>query len=155
MLTNVLVFPLDRPENRVLLGRKKQGFGQGKVVGFGGKLELGETIAEAAVRELKEESGLFAKPQNLWYAAYLEFVFPAKPEWNRVVHGFRLEFWQGEPQESEEVLPHWVDLNELPFDEMWDDSKMWLPQMLRGQKIRMKFVYSEDNHTVELVEELE
>eukprot|EP00051_Salpingoeca_urceolata_P006045 m.80336 g.80336 ORF g.80336 m.80336 type:complete len:98 (+) comp14659_c1_seq2:1046-1339(+) len=33
---------------RVLLGLKKRGFGQGKLNGFGGKVEAGETVAEVS-----------------------------------------------------------------------------------------------------------
>lgn len=47
----------DVAENKVLLGYKKRGFGEGKWNGFGGKLEPGETVAEAALREMKEVSG--------------------------------------------------------------------------------------------------
>ena len=36
---------------------KKRGFGEGKWNGFGGKVEEGETILQAALRELKEECG--------------------------------------------------------------------------------------------------
>ena len=43
-----LVFVLD--ESRILLGLKKRGFGCGRWNGFGGKVEAGETIAEAAKR---------------------------------------------------------------------------------------------------------
>lgn len=43
---------------RILLGLKKRGFGAGKWNGFGGKVEKGETIEAAALRELEEESGL-------------------------------------------------------------------------------------------------
>ena len=35
---------------RVLLGLKKRGFGQGRWNGFGGKVEKGETITNAAIR---------------------------------------------------------------------------------------------------------
>jgi hypothetical protein len=35
---------------RLLLGLKKRGFGQGKWNGFGGKVEPGETITQAALR---------------------------------------------------------------------------------------------------------
>jgi 8-oxo-dGTP pyrophosphatase MutT (NUDIX family) len=38
--------------NKALLGMKKRGFGSGFYNGFGGKVEPGETIAEAAVREV-------------------------------------------------------------------------------------------------------
>jgi 8-oxo-dGTP pyrophosphatase MutT (NUDIX family) len=37
---------------------KKRGFGNGKYNGFGGKVENGETIQQAAIRETIEESGL-------------------------------------------------------------------------------------------------
>ena len=46
LLTLVLV---TRP-NQVLLGMKKRGFGMGRWNGFGGKVEKGETILEAAKR---------------------------------------------------------------------------------------------------------
>ena len=48
VLTLVLV--RDVPQRRVLLGLKKRGFGAGKWNGFGGKLEPGETIEQAAKR---------------------------------------------------------------------------------------------------------
>ena len=38
---------------RVLLGLKKKGFGQGYYNGFGGKVEPGETIVQAAQREVR------------------------------------------------------------------------------------------------------
>lgn len=42
-------------DDRVLLGMKKRGFGVGRWNGFGGKLELHETVEEAARREIFEE----------------------------------------------------------------------------------------------------
>lgn len=46
------------PYASVLLGLKKRGFGTGKWNGFGGKVEPGETIRQAAIREMKEEAGI-------------------------------------------------------------------------------------------------
>ena len=46
----LLTLTLVQRENEVLLGFKKRGFGQGKWNGFGGKVEPGETIVNAAVR---------------------------------------------------------------------------------------------------------
>lgn len=155
MLTNVLVLPLDRPRHRILLGFKKLGFGAGKYVGFGGKLEAGETLAVAAVRELCEEASLLARPQNLWFAAQLEILFPALPEWSRMVHVFRLELWEGEPEESDEMRARWFDLDEIPLNQMWADVPYWLPQVLLGLRPKMRFIYNQDNQTVGLVEELD
>lgn len=51
-----LCFLLDG--DKVLLGLKKKGFGQGKWLGIGGKVEEGESVEEAAKREVKEEIGV-------------------------------------------------------------------------------------------------
>ena len=53
-------------DERVLLGMKKRGFGEGRWNGFGGKLHEGETCEEAALRELEEESGLKATSMEKW-----------------------------------------------------------------------------------------
>lgn len=46
----VLTLAFIRETSRILLGLKKKGFGEGRWNGFGGKVEPGETIHEAAVR---------------------------------------------------------------------------------------------------------
>ena len=48
-----LAFLLDG--NRILLGFKKRGFGMGKWNGFGGKVENGETIEQAAKRYIIQD----------------------------------------------------------------------------------------------------
>lgn len=51
MFTNkLLTLVLVVQPGRVLLGMKKRGFGAGKWNGFGGKVQPGETIEEAARR---------------------------------------------------------------------------------------------------------
>ena len=64
MKPTTLVFPIDE-KNRILLGRKKRGFGAYKYNGFGGKLDNGESFRECAIRELFEESGLQGRPEDL------------------------------------------------------------------------------------------
>jgi len=155
MQSSTLVFPIDRPENRVLLGLKKTGFAAGKYLGFGGKVKAGETLAVAAARELQEESRLLAEPYNLWYAAHLTFLFPARAEWSQVVHVFRLEFWLGGPGETTQVRPEWFDFNQLPFEQMWSDTPYWLPQVLSGLKPKMRFTFAQDHESVLSVEELD
>ena len=45
-----LLFVLE--PSRVLLGMKKRGFGAGRWNGFGGKVQMEESIEEAAIRQL-------------------------------------------------------------------------------------------------------
>lgn len=49
MFTLVLV----QKQSQILLGLKKRGFGVGLWNGFGGKVEIGETIVEGAIRYSK------------------------------------------------------------------------------------------------------
>uniref|UniRef100_A0A8C3JMT2 Oxidized purine nucleoside triphosphate hydrolase n=1 Tax=Calidris pygmaea TaxID=425635 RepID=A0A8C3JMT2_9CHAR len=83
---------------RVLLGMKKRGFGAGLWNGFGGKVQLGESIEEAARRELLEESGLTV--DTLQKMGRITFEFVGNSELMDV-HIFRADEFHGEPTESE------------------------------------------------------
>ena len=81
----VLCFLLrDTPQcgTEVLMGLKQTGFGIGRIVTLGGHVEPGETPAQAAVREVFEESGVTVTEADLEYAGTVEFVFPAQPDWD-------------------------------------------------------------------------
>jgi 8-oxo-dGTP diphosphatase len=132
----------------VLLGRKKTGFGAGKVVGLGGHVEPGETPADAAVREVYEESGLVVDPSKLRQMATVTFRFPARPEWDQVVTVFISEQTHGEARESDEITPQWFPVDQLPLDDMWDDARYWLPQVLTGQQLEADIVLAADCQTV-------
>jgi 8-oxo-dGTP pyrophosphatase MutT (NUDIX family)/N-acetylglutamate synthase-like GNAT family acetyltransferase len=138
-----------RPPEKVLLGLKKSGFGEGKYVGFGGKIEAGESIPQAARRELEEESGLRARLEHLEASGSLTFVFPHKPEWDHQVHLFLVRQWQGRVRESDELQPAWFQVGEIPYDRMWDDCRYWLPRALAGTFAAAHFTYAANNQTVE------
>src|ERR1700761_2593884 len=130
---------------QVLLGHKKTGLGQGKVVGLGGHVEPGESTAAAATREVEEESGLVVPRTALNEAAHVTFLFPAQPSWNMDVAIFTTADWSGEPSESDEIRPQWYPVGALPYDQMWDDAPRWLPRVLDGERLRATFTYADDN----------
>lgn len=132
----------------VLLGLKKTGFGTGKIVGLGGHVEAGETDAEAACREVLEEAGVVVLEEDLFDAGSVEFVFPARPEWDMSTRLFTTRRWQGEPGESAEIAPAWFRIDALPLERMWDDATHWLPHALGGAKIDVVIVLNDDNETV-------
>ena len=136
------------PPKEILLGFKKAGFGAGKYNGFGGKVEPGETIEGAAVREVKEEVGLRVLEGDLEPAGCLTFLYPARPEWDKVGHVFVVRRWEGEPVESAEMRPAWFRVEEIPFEQMWQGDVHWLPRVLAGERVRGRFMFGEDNETV-------
>jgi 8-oxo-dGTP pyrophosphatase MutT (NUDIX family) len=143
-------------DNEILLAMKKRGFGVGKWNGVGGKIDYDKgdkNIVDAAIRETKEEIGVLAlNPDKV---GVLRFKFPHKPEWDQDVHVFLVKNWQGEPEESEEMMPKWFALNEIPYEQMWDDDKLWLPHILDGKKIEADFIFKEgeiiDKHKITLI----
>lgn len=140
--TLCLLIRKNQDTKELLLAMKKRGFGKGKWNGVGGKEdpEKGDTdIAKAAMRETEEEIGV--KIKKMEKVAVLSFYYPYKKEWNQDVHVFLVRDWQGEPVESEEMLPKWFKMNDIPYNEMWDDDKFWLPKILEGKKLKAKFTF--------------
>jgi len=119
-----------RDGDRVLLIRKKRGFGMGKVNGPGGKLDPGETEHECAVREAFEELSVMAhhaiKRGELWF----QFVDGLAMH----VAVFMSTQYDGTATETEEAAPLWTPISEIPFERMWADDQHWLHRMLTGDE---------------------
>jgi 8-oxo-dGTP diphosphatase len=144
-----LVFIVDRNQNRILLIRKKRGLGKGKINGPGGKIEKGETAEAAAIRECREEVSL--TPHNPLKGAELHFQFVSG--YSLYVDVFFAYTWEGEIQESEEAAPFWCTLDEIPWEQMWADDKLWLPGALEGKKLRGCFIFDDDRMLSSKLEE--
>lgn len=126
---------------KVLLIRKKVGFGKGKLTGVGGRIEAGESPAEAIIREVLEEVGV--KVLELEPAGKLEFYSASDdPDW--VVYIYRSKKFEGEPKPSDEAEPEWYDVRHLPYCEMWEDDIFWLPQVLAGKTVEGRFWFDEN-----------
>ena len=137
------------PIREVLLGYKKIGFGQGKYTGIGGKVKRGEDMVDAALRELGEETGVrIPEPDTLSLGAILEFRFPHKRSWDHRVFVFLTDAWDGIPSESDEVIPRWFSIEDIPYNQMWDDAHYWLPLVLLGERFQARFKFNADNQTV-------
>ncbi|KAI1884640.1 hypothetical protein AGOR_G00228470 [Albula goreensis] len=129
---------------------KKRGFGAGKWNGFGGKVQPGETIEQAARRELLEESGLTV--DTLDKIGNIKFEFVGETELLDV-HVFRTDSFNGDPTESDEMRPQWFDLDTIPFDQMWADDRLWFPLLLQRKKFQGYFKFQ--GHDVILDHKLE
>lgn len=141
----VVTLVLVHEHPRILLGMKKRGFGEGKWNGFGGKLKEGESIEQAAHRELKEEAGISVG--GLEKRGVIEFEFENNPELLEV-HLFAGKEPLGEPKESDEMQPAWFFVDEIPFRSMWSDDIYWMPLFLKGRKFKGRFLFAQDQMTI-------
>jgi 8-oxo-dGTP pyrophosphatase MutT (NUDIX family) len=134
---------------RVLLGQKHRGFGAGLFNSFGGKVEPGEAIEDAARRELDEETGI-SLPTHVMKRSHLgtlSFTFEDSPI-EMVVHLFRV-FIRISASEKEsqtllsvpcvppdvirgcdEITPYWFDVQDIPLHNMFADDSVWLTRLL-------------------------
>ncbi|MBU2109803.1 8-oxo-dGTP diphosphatase [Patescibacteria group bacterium] len=130
----------------VLLGMKKRGFGAGRWNGFGGKVNEGEEIIEAARRELLEEARIIV--DKVEHVGILDFFWKDKSEVLEV-NIFKANDFKGEPVESEEMKPEWFHIDEIPFMEMWPDDKYWFPLFLKDRKFIGRFLFDDSDNILE------
>ena len=127
-------------DGRILLIRKKRGLGAGKINAPGGRLEPGETPLEAAVREVQEE--LCITPLELTYSG--ENLFQFVDGYSIRVHVFKAGDYEGEPTETDEASPIWSNLDAIPYEEMWEDDKLWVPLVLDGTRFYGRYLFDDD-----------
>lgn len=144
-IPSTLLLVFDEANKKVLLAMKKRGFGEGRWNGVGGKIQIGETALKAAFRETKEEIGLkVLDPEHIGTLVFIfEDVAPGELA-STTVELFKATQWEGEPQETEEMRPHWFSYDKIPYQNMWPDDEFWLPPVLDGHKVKARFYFKND-----------
>jgi 8-oxo-dGTP diphosphatase len=57
---------------------------------------------------------------------------------------FLAHAFTGEPVETSEAVPIWFDFDQIPYDEMWEDDRHWLPHVLAGGRFIAWFDFDGD-----------
>ena len=127
-------------DGEILLIRKKRGIGAGKINGPGGRVEPGESVLACAVREVEEELGV--TPTGL--VAMGEQRFQFVDGYAIHVHVYLARDCSGEAYETDEAVPLWTRLDQIPYDEMWEDDIIWLPRLLEGIVCSGRYVFDDD-----------
>jgi 8-oxo-dGTP pyrophosphatase MutT (NUDIX family) len=152
---SVRTLAIAKKDGKLLLGRKKKkSFGYSKWNGLGGKVEPGESVDQAMIRECVEEG--FIEPRDFIKRGIINFFYVNDPDME--VHIYEINEFTGDPNHSEEMEVAWFDEDKIPFSEMWPDDSHWLPLLLEGKHFSGDFYYDENyqikEHAITEVDEL-
>jgi len=137
---NLCYFVNDK--NEILLQLKRRGFGRGKWNGPGGKQKADETIEQSAVREAREETGLTMI--EFKQLAELEFIYENHGDWDNITYVYLCRNFSGDLKESDEGELKWFRFEDIPYQQMWGDDPYWLPKVLSGESVRIRFYFDQD-----------
>lgn len=128
-----------RQGDRFLMIEKKRGLGAGYFNAAGGRMEPGETPLECAVREIQEE--LCITPLDPEHAGTVMFQFTD----GHSIHGevFIASKFEGTPTETDEAVPVWFSVDEMPYYNMWADDSIWMPKLIAGEKFHGRFIFED------------
>lgn len=137
----------DSINNRLLMIRHHRGINNGYINFPGGKKEDGESMLNCVIRETFEETGLTIK--NPVQVGYVEF-----PSMNFYVHIFKsTEFSGALKGKADEVEVFWQDINAIPYDEMREADRNFIPDILAGKYVKRRYNYDESFH-IQSIEEI-
>lgn len=134
---------LKKDDQYLLLYRnkKKNDYNEGKWIGVGGKLELGETPNEAAVREVKEETGLDV--HSLEIAGEVIFI---NDDYHEIMYVYEISDFSGSLISCNEGELRWIPIKDIYNYPMWEGDKAFLPLLINHQpyfKIKITYKQSE------------
>lgn len=145
-VTLIFVF---NPAGQILLCAKKKSdswftMSLDKWNGAGGKVDPGESVEEWAIRELAEETGVVVGADALQKMGVIDFTFAARPDRDQRMHIFFVKNYTSDFQETDEMKPQRRDPASLPYDQMREDDKYWLPRVLAGEYVEYIFGFGMD-----------
>lgn len=111
----------------------------------GGHVEKGESIVDAVIREMKEETGLTVYHPKLCGVKQ----FPIE-DGRYIVFLFTANIFEGEVMSSEEGSMHWVNKDELLKENLVSDFTELLQVMLDEKLTEFQYVVTDDEWNVVL-----
>ncbi len=109
----------------------------------GGHVEIGESIVDAVIREMKEETGLTIRNPKLCGVKQFPIYDGDYSKGRYVVFLFETDEYSGELVSSEEGVMHWVSNSDLDKVNMVDDLPELLEVMMDGKYNEFQYVVND------------
>ncbi|HUT69582.1 MAG TPA: NUDIX hydrolase [Desulfatiglandales bacterium] len=120
-------------ENKVLLIKRENSPGKGLWAIPGGRVQLGETIQEAAEREIREETGVVIRAKDPVYTFDLiERDTHGRIRFHYVIVDLLADYISGEPDPgSDAVDARWIAPHELDKLSLGTSTRKFLKEIIR------------------------
>jgi 8-oxo-dGTP diphosphatase len=133
---------LIKDDKLLFLIRKKENdqfHKQGMYLPMGGKVELGEGITEAAIREVKEESGITVHSLTLNGILYIRSQNTG--EYDLIIFNFVSSDFEGDPIPGREGNFAWIEKDKLEQANLYEGDKIYLTLMKKHDFFVVEFLY--------------
>ena len=122
MIKTVICY-LEKGDKVLMLYRNKKvnDLNGGKYIGVGGHVEKGETIEDAVIREVKEETNL-----DIVRLDYFGKVIFYIDDYTEEMYVFTSSEFTGELSECDEGTLYWVDKNKILDLPLWEGDKYFI-----------------------------
>ena len=136
----------DTKSHKFLMIRHHRGINEGCINFSGGKKENGETMEDCVRRETLEETGLII--EDPIQVGYVEF-----PRFDFYVHIFKSTKYSGSLKgKDDEVEAFWVDEDKIPYAEMREADRNFLPDILARKYVKRRYNYDENFKLIDFVD---
>ncbi len=78
----------------------------------------------------------------------MDFHFTDKAEWDQRVMVYRIDEFDGEPIETEEMKPEWFKLDQIPYSQMWAGDDQWIPNVVDNRNFTGEIDFSDNGQKV-------
>ncbi|CDR30294.1 8-oxo-dGTP diphosphatase [Acholeplasma oculi] len=123
ILETVLVYII-KSDQVLLIHKTKKDMNEGKYLGIGGKIKIGESIEDALIRETKEETNL-----DLLNYQHVGNVYFKNIDYEEKIYLFKSDAYKGNLKASNEGTLHWVDIKDIYKLPMWEGDKYFLSKL--------------------------
>ncbi len=109
--------------------KKANDLNEGKYIGIGGHIEKNETIEQALLREVKEETNLTLLSYEL--RGILTFI---NDDYSEIMYLFTSDKFEGELKECNEGTLSWKPIDKITLLPIWEGDKEFLSLLENKEK---------------------
>ena len=123
----------------MLRNKEKNDLNEGKWIGIGGHIEVGESKEEALIREVKEETGFSIN--SFTYRGEILFI---NNDYQEIMYVFTSDDYSGEMIECDEGELSWIDKDKILDLNLWEGDRYFLKPLLNSDKmIKFEMIYKD------------